>query len=46
MGNAILREKPLPPSKYNPDAAIVEKNIIKCLEKNPADRYQSAAELL
>ncbi len=46
VGNAILREKPLPPSEYNPDAAAVEKIINKCLEKNPADRYQSAAELL
>ncbi|MDO9325119.1 MAG: serine/threonine-protein kinase, partial [Methanoregula sp.] len=46
VGNAILREAPLPPSEYNPDAAAVEKIICKCLEKNPADRYQSAAELL
>lgn len=46
VGNAILREAPLPPSEYNPDAAAVEKIICKCLEKEPADRYQSAAELL
>ncbi|MEI7856407.1 MAG: protein kinase [Methanomicrobiales archaeon] len=46
VGNAILREAPLPPSEYNTDAAAVEKIIGKCLEKNPADRYQSAAELL
>ncbi|MFA6226440.1 MAG: protein kinase [Methanoregula sp.] len=46
VGDAILREAPLPPSEYNADAAAVEKIICKCLEKNSADRYQSAAELL
>jgi serine/threonine protein kinase len=46
VGNAILREPPIPPSEYNPDAAAVEKIILKCLEKDPAKRYQTAAELL
>ncbi|WML67655.1 MAG: Serine/threonine-protein kinase PknD [Methanoregula sp. SKADARSKE-2] len=46
VGNAILREKPIPPSEYNPDASAVEKIILKCLEKDPAERYPSAAELL
>jgi serine/threonine protein kinase len=46
VGNAILREEPIPPSEYNTDAEAVEKIILKCLEKNPADRYQSATELL
>jgi serine/threonine-protein kinase len=45
VGNAILREAPTPPSAYNVDAAAVEKIILKCLEKDPAKRYQSAAEL-
>ena len=46
VGNAILREQPIPPSDFNSDAAVVEKIILKCLEKDPTKRYQSAAELL
>jgi parallel beta-helix repeat protein len=46
VGNAILRETPIPPREYNPDAAAVEKIILKCLEKDPAQRFQSAGELL
>ncbi|MDO8872329.1 MAG: protein kinase [Methanoregula sp.] len=46
VGNAILREKPLPPYEYTADAGAVEKIILKCLEKYPDDRYQSAVELL
>ncbi len=46
VGNAILRDVPIPPSEYNPDAEAVEKIVLRCLEKDPARRYQSAAELL
>jgi parallel beta-helix repeat protein len=46
VGNAILREDPIPPSEYNPDAEAVERIILRCLEKDPASRYQSAADML
>jgi serine/threonine protein kinase len=46
VGNAIMRVQPIPPSEFNSDAAIVEKIILKCLEKDPAKRFQSTLELL
>jgi hypothetical protein len=46
VGNAILREQLIPPSEYNADAGAVEKIILRCLKKDPAQRYQTAEELL
>jgi eukaryotic-like serine/threonine-protein kinase len=46
VGNAILRVQPIPPSEFNADAAVVEKIILKCLEKDPAKRFQSSSDLL
>jgi serine/threonine protein kinase len=46
VGNAIVRETPPLPSEYNPEAEPVEKIIMKCLEKDPKNRFQTAAELL
>ncbi len=46
VGNAILREQPIPPSEFNADAAAVEKIILRCLKKDPAQRYQTAEEML
>jgi parallel beta-helix repeat protein len=46
VGNAILREPPIPPSEFNADAAAVEKTILRCLKKDPAQRYQTADDLL
>lgn len=43
----ILTEKPLPPLEVRPDfPRVVEPIVMKALEKDPAARYQSAAELL
>lgn len=46
VGNAILKEQPIAPSEYNSDATAVEKIILTCLKKDPAERYQTAEELL
>jgi eukaryotic-like serine/threonine-protein kinase len=44
--NAILNEQPPPPKEVAPDVpANLENIILKALEKDPARRYQSAAEM-
>ncbi len=41
-----VRENPLPPSTLNPDiGAEADAIVMKALTKNPANRYQSAAEM-
>lgn len=41
-----VRENPVPPSRINPDVTPkLEAVVIKCMAKNPANRYQTAEEL-
>ncbi|MGH3550457.1 MAG: PASTA domain-containing protein, partial [Pseudonocardiaceae bacterium] len=41
-----VREDPTPPSRHNPDVpAALDAVVLKAMSKNPANRYQSAAEM-
>jgi serine/threonine-protein kinase len=41
-----VRENPIPPSEINPEVSpAIDSIVMKALAKNPANRYQSAAEM-
>lgn len=45
IGMGIATKDPAPPSKIVPEAQPIDPVIMKCLKKDPSERYQSVLEL-
>ena len=46
FAGATLHEQPVPPGEIDPDLAGLDPIILRCLAKDPADRYRSARDVL
>ncbi len=46
VSNAVISQTPVPPSQINPESADLERIILRCLEKEPKNRYQTVQELI
>jgi serine/threonine protein kinase len=46
MGTAIISAPPVPPQEAQPRVASILPVVLRCLEKEPSRRYQSAEEFL
>jgi hypothetical protein len=46
ISSSIISKAPVPPSRVNPEAGPLDDIILKCLQKDPKDRYQSVHALI
>jgi len=45
IGMGIATKDPIPPGEIKPEANVVDAVVMKCLEKDPAKRYQTVLEM-
>jgi len=45
IGMNIATKDPIPPGKIKPEAHVIDAFVMKCLEKDPVNRYQSVLDL-